>query len=86
MADSFWQSLARSLGLAPKATRETTIQKYLADLKSSNPDVRRSAAWSLGKMKPPPKEAVQALTDATQDPSEFVRRSANWALKIIRGG
>jgi len=86
--DSFWSSLARSLGISKQGAgpRERQIQQYLADLRDSNDDRRRSAAWSLGKMKPPPKEAIAALTDAAnKDTSPFVRQSAQWALRVIKG-
>ena len=52
------------------------------DLKDPSPDRRRSAAWTLGKIKPPPKAAIEALEAlAEKDPDLRVRHSAQWALK-----
>ena len=66
--------------------RDKEIDKLIADLKDPLPDRRRSAAWSLGKMKPVPKAAIESLAEIAQkDPDLSVRRSADWALKAIRG-
>ena len=89
MADSFWAKLSRSLGAgkAGATPREKEVAKCLADLKDANADRRRSAAWTLGKIRPVPKNAVEALTTlAEKDPDLGVRHSAQWALKAIRGG
>ena len=86
--NSLWDSVARALGLGKTGTsaRDAEIQKCLMDLKDPLPDHRRSAAWTLGKFKPPPKGAVEALTAlAEKDPDVSVRHSAQWALKAIRG-
>jgi len=82
---SVWTSLARALGMKVGAgDRQTVITKHITDLQDPNPEVRRSACWSLGKMKPPPREAVGRLQEvAENDHEEFVTRAARWALKRI---
>jgi len=55
-------------------------------LQDALPDRRRSAAWSLGKMKPVATTAIAPLEQvAEKDPDVSVRHSAQWALKRIRG-
>ena len=86
--ESFWTPLLRALGLdkSGKLPRDKEIEKLIADLKDPMPDRRRSAAWSLGKMKPVPKAAIDSLAVvAEKDPDLGVRHSAQWALKAIRG-
>jgi HEAT repeat protein len=84
----FWMPLLRALGLDKSRAlpRDKEIDKLIADLKDLMPDRRRSAAWSLGKMKPVAKAAIEPLAVvAEKDPDFSVRRSAQWALKAIRG-
>ena len=86
--ESFWTSLIRTLGLEKSAVspRDKEIEKYINDLKDPLPDRRRSAAWSLGKMKPVATAAIGPLDEVAQkDPDSGVRNSAQWALKRIRG-
>ena len=86
---SLWSSIAKSLGIAGKGKggpREKEIERLVGDLSHENPDKRRSAAWSLAKMKPPPKESLERLLEmAERDPDPFVRKSAHWAANTIRG-
>src|ERR1044072_3229438 len=56
----------------------------LADaLKDSDADVRRQAAWAMGRIRCP--KAVDALTAALKDSNTEVRRSAAQALAMIYG-
>jgi HEAT repeat protein len=60
---------------------EQALQHLRALLKDPNPEQRRTAAQSLGKIAR--KEAVPALVDALCDPDAGVRRHAAWALGMI---
>jgi len=86
--ESFWMRMMRTLGLdkARLSPRDKKIEQLIADLKDPVADRRRSAAWSLGKIKPVPKDAIEPLAQmAEKDPDLGVRHSAQWALKAIRG-
>lgn len=88
MQVSFWSSVSNALGIGRTGpgARDQQIKQHVANLKNDNPDMRRSAAWSLGKIKPPAREAIGPLTEsANKDPVEAVRHSAQWALKSISG-
>jgi len=82
---SVWTSLARALGMkVGSGDRQTLITKHITDLQDPNPEVRRSACWSLGKMRPPAREAIQRLQEVAEtDRVEFVTKAARWALKRI---
>jgi len=60
---------------------EQALPRLLAVLKDPNPEQRRTAAQSLGKIAR--KEAVPALVEALRDPDAGVRRNAAWALGMI---
>lgn len=62
-------------------TPEQVIPRLTAVLKDLNPELRRAAAQSLGKIAR--KEAVPALLEALRDPDAGVRRHAAWALGMI---
>ena len=62
-------------------TPEQVIPRLTAVLKDPNPELRRTAAQSLGKIAR--KEAVPALHEALRDPDAGVRRQAAWALGMI---
>ena len=62
-------------------TPEQVIPRLVAVLKDPNPELRRTAAQSLGKIAR--KEAVPALWEALRDPDADVRRHAAWALGMI---
>src|SRR3989441_3731552 len=62
-------------------TPEEALPHLRAVLKDPNPELRRTAAQSLGKIAR--KEAVPALMDALCDPDAGVRRHAAWALGMI---
>jgi HEAT repeat protein len=64
---------------APKP--ELVLPRLLAVLKDPNPEQRRTAAQSLGKIAR--KEAVPALVGALRDPDAGVRLNAAWALGMI---
>ena len=52
-------------------------------LKDDDWEIRRGAAWMLGKVGPEAKDAVPALTEALHDTSPAVRTKAAEALKKI---
>ncbi len=60
---------------------ERVLPRLLAVLRDPNPEQRRTAAQSLGKIAR--KEAVPALVEALRDPDAGVRRNAAWALGMI---
>ena len=62
-------------------TPEQVIPRLTAVLKDPNPELRRTAAQSLGKLAR--KETVPALRTALRDPDAGVRRHAAWALGMI---
>jgi HEAT repeat protein len=62
-------------------TPEQVLPRLVALLKDPNPDLRRIAAQSLGKIAR--KEAIPALVGALRDPDAGVRRHAAWALGMI---
>lgn len=62
-------------------TPERALPPLLAVLKDPDPELRRTAAQSLGKIAR--KEAVPALVEALRDSDAGVRRNAAWALGMI---
>ena len=60
---------------------EQALPRLTVLLKDRNPEMRRTAAQSLGKIAR--KEAVPALVEALRDPDAGVRRNAAWALGMI---
>jgi HEAT repeat protein len=62
-------------------TPEQVMPRLVALLKDQNPELRRTAAQSLGKIAR--KEAVPALFEALGDPDAGVRRNAAWALGVL---
>lgn len=62
-------------------TPEQVIPRLVAVLEDPNPELRRTAAQSLGKIAR--KEAAPALLAALRDPDAGVRRHAAWALGMI---
>src|SRR5207237_5456360 len=84
-----WAPLLISLSLAgcvvstdyAAPAPEQVLPRLLAVLKDPNPEQRRTAAQSLGKIAR--KEAVPALVEALRDPDAGVRRYAAWALGMI---
>src|SRR3989442_2352434 len=63
---------------------EQVLPRLLAVLRDPNPEQRRTAAQSLGKIAR--KEAVPALVEALRDPDAGVRRTTAWALGMICEG
>jgi len=55
-------------------------------LKDDDWEMRRGAAWILGKVGPEAKDAVPALTEALNDSNPAVRTKAAEALKKVKGG
>src|SRR5215475_7338731 len=75
-------SLCVALWLAsPSAAAD--VMGLLSDLKSKDPDVRRTAATELGKLGAEAKPAVDALVRALKDEDVFVRRFSAQALGEI---
>lgn len=62
-------------------TPEQVIPRLVAVLKDPSPELRRTAAQSLGKIAR--KEAVPALWEALHDHDAGVRRQTAWALGMI---
>ena len=60
---------------------EQVLPRLLAVLRDPNPEQRRTAAQSLGKIAR--KEAVPALVEALRDPDAGVRANAAWAIGMI---
>ena len=54
-------------------------------LKDDDWEIRRGAAWMLGKLGPEAEDAVPALTEALRDSNAVVRAKASEALKRIKG-
>jgi HEAT repeat protein len=54
-------------------------------LKDDDWEMRRGAAWILGKVGPEAKDAVPALTEALNDSNSAVRKFAAEALKKVKG-
>jgi HEAT repeat protein len=62
-------------------TPEQVMPHLVALLKDQNPELRRTAVQSLGKIARP--EAVPALFEALEDTDAGVRRNAAWALGVL---
>ena len=62
------------------------VPHMIALLKDDTWEMRRGAAWILGKVGPEAKDAVPALTEALNDSNPAVRTNAQEALKRIKGG
>lgn len=70
--------LAGCDGSAPPADPEAVVPRLVALLKDRDPDVRRTAAQSLGKMGA--SESADALVDSLRDVDPMVRQYSAWAL------
>jgi len=62
------------------------VPDMVALLKDDNWEMRRGAAWILGKLGPEGKNAIPALTEALNDTNADVRMKAKEALKKITSG
>jgi HEAT repeat protein len=62
------------------------VPSMISLLKDDDWEMRRGAAWILGKVGPEAKDAVPALTEALNDSNPAVRTKAAEALKKIKGG
>lgn len=62
-------------------TPEQVIPRLVGALKDPNPDLRRAAAQSLGKIARA--DSAPALMEALRDPDAGVRRQAAWAMGMI---
>jgi HEAT repeat protein len=60
------------------------VPDMISVLKDEDWEMRRGAAWILGKVGPDAKDAVPALTEALGDSNDSVRIKASEALKKIR--
>jgi HEAT repeats len=86
---SIMASVAKAFGLGKgkgKGSRgEIEVRHHISRLANPNPEVRRSACWSLGKLDVDPDKIVPELDRiAKSDPEPFVAKSARWAIKRIR--
>ncbi|MCU0723080.1 MAG: HEAT repeat domain-containing protein, partial [Planctomycetes bacterium] len=71
-------------GSGPAAeTREGKIARLIRGLGAETPEARRFAAEELSEMEPKPREAIQALSAALEDPDDEVRRFALNALAAV---
>lgn len=61
------------------------VPYMISSLKDDDWQMRRGSAWMLGKLGPNAKDAIPALTEALNDPSEAVRLKAAESLKKIKG-
>ena len=77
-----WLCLVSLTTIAIEA-EEQDIESLINALTDESEDVRGSAAFALGRIGEPAKEAVPALINALTDESEDVRDGAVWALKIL---
>ena len=81
---SWWNRMGSLLGLQTKQQKaDHEVEKALVEVTDADPQVRRSAAWRLGKLGSGTHEVVEALSKLMQDHNEYVRRAATWALKNI---
>ncbi|HNP62064.1 MAG TPA: HEAT repeat domain-containing protein [Nitrospirales bacterium] len=63
---------------SPPEPPETVTERLIPLLTDTQPDIRRTAALSLGKIGDP--QSVPALVLALSDPDDQVRQSSAWAL------
>ena len=61
------------------------VPHMISLLKDDTWEMRRGAAWILGKVGPDARDAVPALSEALNDPNAAVRTKAQEALKKIQG-
>ena len=81
---SWWNRVLGRIGSEGGAHKlGSEVDKALAQTADPDPQVRRSAAWQLGKLGCGASEVVEKLSDMRRDPDEYVRRAATWALKTI---
>jgi HEAT repeat protein len=62
------------------------VPHMIALLKDDTWEMRRGAAWILGKVGPDARDVVPALTEALNDSNPAVRTKAQEALKKVKGG
>ena len=67
----------------PDTTQDADLQRWVAQLRSTDVTVRSDAAHHLGKLGD--ERAVEALAEALSDSDEYVRKSAVMALRRIGG-
>jgi len=63
---------------SPSESPETVTERLIPLLADAQPDTRRTAALSLGKIGDP--QSIPALVLALSDPDDQVRQSSAWAL------
>ena len=74
------------IGPEGRAEASAAIPALIESLtKDQNAGVRRTAATFLAEMGPGARQAIPALTAATQDPAQEVRRAAVETLKVLNG-
>lgn len=67
------------------AMGKEVVPYMISLLKDDEWEMRRGAAWILGKVGPDAKDAVPALTEALKDPNPAVQAKAADALQKIKG-
>jgi HEAT repeat protein len=68
----------------PSPTDTVSVDELLTQLSNMEPDVRRRAAISLGRLGGQAKEAIPALEKTSNDDNQFVAKAAREALDKIR--
>jgi len=74
-----------SCNYALLAMGKEIVPYMITVLKDDNWEMRRGAAWILGKVGPAAKDAIPALTEALNDTNAVVRKKAAESLKKIKG-
>jgi hypothetical protein len=64
----------------------SSLERYLQDLKSSDPQVRGAAVMALGHKGGAALSVVEDLENMKLDPDACVRFNAKWAIRKIRKG
>lgn len=77
----FWLSTSGCIASASSPGPEAVVSDLVALLHSPQPDTRRTAALSLGKIALP--ESAAALIQTLRDPDPLVRQYSAWALGNI---
>jgi HEAT repeat protein len=78
-----WFSMAGCTASTPSNRPEVVAFHLMASLNDPNPDSRRTAALSLGKIASP--ESAQALIQSLHDADPLVRQYSAWALGNLGG-
>ena len=81
---SWWHRIGNLFGVVGGLRKaDIEVKRILTQVGDEDPQVRRSAAWQLGKLRRGTPEIVDALSKMMNDHNEYVRRAATWALKNV---